>query len=759
MSFTNLKVPKEGTNMNKCKVFPKLWFLVLLFVAFVAGCAGNAATNDNETLDSPKAINCYALEVGGIKVAGIINETAKTIAVTVPYNTPLAALIAFYKTTGVSVKVGTLEQSNGATPNNFTNPVLYTVTGADGKTATYTVTVIPATNSAKALGPYSLDVNGVAVPGAVNETAKTILVTVPYGTPVTGLVATYTTTGTVPVRVNGVAQTSGTTPNDFSNPMGKPYTVTAADGTTATYTVTVFVAASSAKAIAPYSIGGVAGTINEADKTIVVTMPFGTIRNGQIATFGTTGAGLPTVGGVPQTSGTTPNDFTTPKSYIVTAADGTTTTYTVTVPLAPNSAKALGPYSLNGVEGAVNEAAGTISVTMPFGTDRNGLIATFGTTGAGVPTVGGVNQLTGATPNDFRTSKTYIVTAADGTTKTYTVTVTNADGTAKVINTYTLAGVPGTIDQTAKTITVTLPAGTDVRNLPATFTSTGFGFPTVGGVNQVNGTTPHNFTIPVTYRVYSADGTFVDYIVTVIVPVPVPVVCIGASCVSLGAANNLTTAAGYAIFSDTGITNVPTSNITGNMGTAAAATSITGFALDLPAASPFSTSAQVNGKVYANNYAVPTPANMTAASTAMGAAYVSASTRTVSTPATTYENAASGNIIPTTSLPPGVYHWSTNVTIPLDITITGSATDVWIFNVDGTLAMTAGKTITLSGGALPQNIFWRVAGAVSIGAASHFEGIVLGFTSIDFLAGSSIHGRLLSQTGLINLQSTTVTQP
>ena len=60
----------------------------------------------------------------------------------------------------------------------------------------------------------------------------------PYGTDVTALVATFTTTGTG-VTVGAVAQTSGTTSNDFTSPVA--YTVTAADSTTSTYTATVAV--------------------------------------------------------------------------------------------------------------------------------------------------------------------------------------------------------------------------------------------------------------------------------------------------------------------------------------------------------------------------------------------------------------------------------------------------------------------------------------------------------------------------------------
>jgi hypothetical protein len=47
---------------------------------------------------------------------------------------------------------------------------------------------------------------------------------------------------------------------------------------------------------------------------------------------------------------------------------------------------------------------------------------------------------------------------------------------------------------------------------------------------------------------------------------------------------------------------------------------------------------------------------------------------------------------------------------------------------------------------------------VTVGAGSHFEGIVLGQTGITFGSLSSINGRLLAQTA-VSLNATTVTVP
>ena len=245
---------------------------------------------------------------------------------------------------------------------------------------------------------------------------------------------------------------------------------------------------------------------------------------------------------------------------------------------------------------------------------------------------------------------------------------------------------------------------------------------------------------------------------TVVAGPPGAVVCTtgATNCVNLG------TSANYVIFGTSGITNASSNTVlTGNLGTAAAASTITGFVKTLAAGGKYSTDPQVTGKIYAFDYVTPTPSEMTAASNDVLTAYTAA-------------NAVGGGAGVGTACPnsgnfggqaiaPGVYTCG-GVTIPTNFTLagTGATTDVWVFKLTGTLGMTGGAGMTFTGvqGALPQNVFWQVAGAVSIGAASTLEGVVLGATSIDTLAGSIVHGRLLSQTA-VNLQGGTnvVTQP
>jgi len=76
-------------------------------------------------------------------------------------------------------------------------------------------------------------------------------------------------------------------------------------------------------------------TITEATKTIVVVVPYGVNVAKLKAIYTASGFSKVTVGGVEQTSGTTENNFSSPKSYVVTANNGASSTYTVTVNVTP----------------------------------------------------------------------------------------------------------------------------------------------------------------------------------------------------------------------------------------------------------------------------------------------------------------------------------------------------------------------------------------------------------------------------------------
>ena len=211
---------------------------------------------------------------------------------------------------------------------------------------------------------------------------------------------------------------------------------------------------------------------------------------------------------------------------------------------------------------------------------------------------------------------------------------------------------------------------------------------------------------------------------------------------------NLGVAGQFAILSKSGITDVYKSTITGDVGSSP----ITGAAILVKCS-------EVTGTIYTVDAAGPLPCRITNATrltTAIGdmqTAYTDAAGR--SNP--NFLNLGAGNIGGKT-LTPGLYKWTSALVIPTNITISGSSTDVWIFQVAGTLTMSSAVRITLSGGAQAKNIFWVVSSAVTCGTTSHFEGNILGMTGINLQTGATINGRMLAQTA-VTLQMNTVKQP
>lgn len=214
---------------------------------------------------------------------------------------------------------------------------------------------------------------------------------------------------------------------------------------------------------------------------------------------------------------------------------------------------------------------------------------------------------------------------------------------------------------------------------------------------------------------------------------------------------DLGSAGDYVILAKTAINNSGTTAITGDLGLSPAATSyITG--LSLTDFTGYATSAQVTGQVFAADMADPTPINLTTAVENMITAYNDAAGRS----AIDFLELGTGNIGGKT-LAPGIYKWTNTVTVPTDVTISGSSTDVWIFQIAEDLTVSSGVNIILSNGAQASNIFWQVAGQATLGTTSHFEGVILSMTGVTFQTGATMNGKVLAQTAVV-LDGNTVTE-
>lgn len=206
---------------------------------------------------------------------------------------------------------------------------------------------------------------------------------------------------------------------------------------------------------------------------------------------------------------------------------------------------------------------------------------------------------------------------------------------------------------------------------------------------------------------------------------------------------NLGKAGNFSILAKTGVSTVGTTSVTGNIGLAPASASyLTGFGLIADASNEFATSSLVVGRVYAADYSAPTPANMTAAIGDMQTAYTDAAGR-----AAGVTELGAGSIGGMT-LSPGVYSWGTGVLVASDLTLSGGSGDVWIFQIAQTLDVSNGIHVNLIGGARPENIFWQVAGQVTLGTTSVLNGNVLGQTAIVLNTGATLNGKAMAQSAV-----------
>lgn len=214
------------------------------------------------------------------------------------------------------------------------------------------------------------------------------------------------------------------------------------------------------------------------------------------------------------------------------------------------------------------------------------------------------------------------------------------------------------------------------------------------------------------------------------------------------------TAADFAAFAYSGISNATfPAAITGDMGISPATdAAITGFALVLDGSGQFSTSTQVIGKVYAPNYSAPTPAKVLTAQNDVLTAYNDAIGRPVD-----FLNFNSG-VLDGQTLTPGVYKWTTGVTLGAGQTVTlnGGPGDTFILISTGVISTGAASNVILAGGVQAGNIWWAPI-SMAIGANATVNGVILSSTTISMGSMAILNGRALAQTA-ITIDQSTITQ-
>jgi len=102
-------------------------------------------------------------------------------------------------------------------------------------------------------------------------------------------------------------------------------------------------------------------------------------------------------------------------------------------------------------------------------------------------------------------------------------------------------------------------------------------------------------------------------------------------------------------------------------------------------------------------------------------------------------------------LPPGNYCFSSTAGLTGNLTLTGLATDKWTFTMESGLTTAVGSTVTLAGGAIPDNVYWVVGSSATLGSTSDFSGNILAQSAITLNNGATLHGRALARTAAVQM--------
>ena len=445
-------------------------------------------------------------------VVGVLDQAKKTVTFTVPADTEDSAVtnmpLTFACSQYASIKLKDAEAdwvNDTACGMKLNEEKTFVVTAEDGTTtAVYTVVIHRAPSDKKALTGATLG----DIAAVINEDSHAVTFTVPADTTDSKLgemILKFTCSPRATVKLKDAEDNWPAAGLRSGLKLGVPATfvVTAENGDTQEYTVTVNREKSTEKAITEAVLtktGGasVKADISEQNKTVTFMLPVGTtdadvaamtlkFTCSQYASIKLEGAetNWPADG---QLCGMKLNEA---KTFVVTAENGGTQTYTVLIVRGKSAAKEITSAILLAKAGdttspatvKIDNAKKTIDFTLPVGSDTSKLgEMILKLTVSDYATVAkkddpGKNWTEGAVCGmELDKAATFTVTAENGSTQDYTVTITRTKSTTKDITAVKLLDADKSVIAEGKlsgtTWTITLPSNTDKALINKIGTST-----------------------------------------------------------------------------------------------------------------------------------------------------------------------------------------------------------------------------------------------------------------------------------------------
>jgi type VI secretion system secreted protein VgrG len=115
------------------------------------------------------------------------------------------------------------------------------------------------------------------------------------------------------------------------------------------------------------------------------------------------------------------------------------------------------------------------------------------------------------------------------------------------------------------------------------------------------------------------------------------------------------------------------------------------------------------------------------------------------------------------TLTPGVYTFASSAQLTGTLTLNdlGNPDAVFVFQIGSTLTTALDSSVvSINDPSTPGiSVFWQVGSVATLGTGTDFEGNILANSTIIVDTGSTVSGRLLSETGAVTLETDTITAP
>jgi hypothetical protein len=112
------------------------------------------------------------------------------------------------------------------------------------------------------------------------------------------------------------------------------------------------------------------------------------------------------------------------------------------------------------------------------------------------------------------------------------------------------------------------------------------------------------------------------------------------------------------------------------------------------------------------------------------------------------------------TLTAGTYKTSSSTMLSAgSVTLTGSASDVFVFQIASTLTTGTGTLVILAPPVQAKNVFWQVGSSATLGVNSSFAGTIMALQSITLDTGASLQGRALARNAAVTMDTNTITDP